>query len=286
VREFDRKFGPNFLASVPARPGVYSLHDAEGTLLYVGKARDLRRRLAQYRATRRVQKDRKRRALVKAAARITWEVCESELDALVREARVIQMLSPRENVAGAFSFLYPFIGIRTDGLETHFCLTTVPDAFPAFTLHGAFRSREVTGEAFFALRRLLRFAGHPVPRRRGARLDLAPHSYVFGFRRLPADWPESWSRLLRGVSRAALEQLALHLLEHAGARARGAQVEAHLHAIARFFDDEAAELAAAIEAVGHPSYPVTQRERDVLFVRYRTRRGERGSSGPSHGHRR
>ena len=40
-----------------------------------------------------------------------------------------------------------------DGRETHFCLTTSPAAFPGFELHGAFRSREVTGEAFFALMR-------------------------------------------------------------------------------------------------------------------------------------
>ena len=111
MRLFDRKFGADFLAGVPSAPGVYRLYDAAGALLYVGKAGDLRRRIAQYRTTRRTKKDRKRRALVGAAARIAWDVCASELDASLREIQLIQSLRPPANVAGAFPFLYPFIGI-------------------------------------------------------------------------------------------------------------------------------------------------------------------------------
>jgi hypothetical protein len=269
VLAFDRKFGADFLARVPEAPGVYRFYDATGALLYIGKARHLRRRLAQYRATRRTKRDRKRRALVKSAARIVWDVCASELDAELTEIRLIQALRPRENVAGAFSFLYPFIGIRVDGREARFCLTTSPAAFPAFELHGAFRSREVTGLAFFALMRLLRFVGHPSPRSRRDRLRTARHSYVFGFRRLPDGWPAMWSRLLRGVTPEALEALCLHLLEHPGARARGAQVEEDLRAVERFFDEETSRLAAAIAATGHATYPVSQQDRDALFLRYR-----------------
>ena len=164
MRLFDGKFGAGFLAGVPTEPGVYRLYDEGGTLLYVGKADNLRRRLAQYRTTGRRKKERKRRALVKAAARIIWEVCESGLDAALTEIRLIQTLRPPRNVTSAFSFLYPFVGIRVDEDETYFCFTTSPAAFPAFELHGAFRSREVTGEAFFSLMRLLHFVGHPVPR--------------------------------------------------------------------------------------------------------------------------
>jgi GIY-YIG catalytic domain len=272
VRAFDRKFGADFLAGVPSQPGVYRLYDATGMLLYIGKARDLRRRLAQYRTTRRTKKDRKRRALVRSAAHIAWDVCESELDASLREIRLIQSLRPRENVAGAFPFLYPFIGIRLDGRETSFCLTTSADACAGFELHGAFRSREVTGEAFFSLMRLLRLVGHPIRR---SRRDQVAYSYVFGFRRLPGDWPALWIRLLRGVSREALECLSLRLLEQASARARSAEVQENLRAISHFFDDEARELAEAIVAAGYARYPVPQTERDALVFAYRQRAGAR-----------
>ena len=268
MRVFDRKFGADFLAGVPRRPGVYRLYDAAGALVYVGKARDLRRRLAQYRTTRRTKKDRKRRALVKSATRIEWDVCESELDASLREIRLIQSLRPRENVAGAFPFLYPFIGIRVDDRATYFCLTTSPDAFPAFDLHGAFRSRDATGEAFFSLMRLFGVVGHPVSRRRRGPVA---HSYLFGFRRLPGDWPVLWSRLLRGISREALEDLSLRLLDHASARSRSAEVQEHLRAIRRFFDDEARVLAEAIAATGYAGYPVPQMDRDAIVLEYRRR---------------
>jgi excinuclease ABC subunit C len=269
VRLFDRKFGADFLAGVPTLPGVYRFYDAAGGLLYVGKATNLRRRLAQYRTAGRRKRERKRRALVRGAARIAWEVSESPLAAVLTEIRLIQTLRPRRNVAAAFPFLYPFVGIRVEGPETFFCLTTSPEAFPGFVLHGAFRSREVTGDAFFALARLLRFVGHPVPRHRCRRLVAAPHSWVLGFRRLPAGAAESWNRLLRGASRDALEGLALELVEHAAARARRAEIRVDLRAIARFYEEEARALARARAAAAYPRYPVPQRERDPLFARYR-----------------
>jgi len=266
VRLFDRKFGAGFLAGVPTEPGVYRLFDEAGTLLYVGKAGNLRRRLAQYRMAGRRKKERKRRALVKAAARITWEVCESALHAALTEIRLIQALRPPRNVTSAFSFLYPFVGIHVEGNETYFCLTTSPAAFPAFELHGAFRSREVTGAAFFSLMRLLHFVGHPVQRHRRRRFGGVRHSYVLGFRRLPREMVTGWSRLLRGESRHALEALALELTEYAGARARAAEIREHLVALDRFFEYEACALARVIAATGHRSYPVSQQERDLLFA--------------------
>jgi hypothetical protein len=269
VRPFDQKIGADFLGGVPHEPGVYRIYDSAGGLLYIGKARDLRRRLAQYRTTRRTKKDRKRRALVRAAERIEWQACPSELDASLTEIGLIQALRPRRNVAGAFPFLYPFIGIHVDGADTRFCLTTSPEAFAAFALHGAFRSREVTREAFFALMRLLRFVGHETARRPRHRLSVPRHSHVRVFRRLPRDWPDLWTHLLRGASPAALEQLCLRLLDHDGACARGAVIDADLKAVERFFDDEASTLARAIAATGYVSYPVSQRDRDALFLRYR-----------------
>jgi excinuclease ABC subunit C len=269
VRLFDRKFGAGFLAEVPAAPGVYRFHDAAGALIYIGKAANLRRRLGQYRLTGRLKKERKRRALVKAAARITWEVCESPLAAALAEIRLIQTLRPPRNVASAFPFLYPFVGIASEGDEVYFCLTTSPRAFPTVEFHGAFRSREVTREAFFALTDLLRYVGHPAPRHRSRRLGAARHSHVRGFRRLPAGSAAAWRALLLGESRAALEALALRLVDHAGARARRGEIHEALRAIARFFDEEACALARVRAATGFARYPVPQEDRDLLFARCR-----------------
>jgi excinuclease ABC subunit C len=278
VRPFDQKFGADFLASVPAAPGVYRFYDVAGTVLYVGKANNLRRRLGQYRTAGRKKKEKKRRTLVKAATRIGWDVSESALAAELTEIRLIQRLRPPRNVASAFPFLYPFIGLHADAGETYFCLTTSPGAFPAFDLHGAFRSRDVTGEAFFSLMRLLGLVGHPVPRHRCKGLVTAAHSHVVGFRRLPADAPDLWGRLLRGVSREALEALALRLIEHAGALARRAEIQEDLRAVSRFFETEASSLARARTLTGYSRYPVPQEERDLLFAQYR----REGAPDPGH----
>ena len=268
-RLFDEKFGRAFLAGVPTGPGVYRLYDASGALLYIGKARSLRRRLGQYRTAGRKKKERKRRALVKAATRITWEVSESALAAALTEIRLIQALRPPRNIASAFPFLYPFIGIHVADRETYFCLTTSSGAFPAFEFHGAFRSRDVTGEAFFSLMRLLRFVGHPVPRHRCRRFGAAPHSFVLGFRRLPGESAGGWRRLLEGAAREALEALVLDLLEHPAATAKREETHADLKAIARFFKLEALALARARSATGYAAYPVPQNDRDLLFLQYR-----------------
>jgi hypothetical protein len=152
-------------------------------------------------------------------------------------------------------------------------LTTTPEAFTGFDLHGAFRSREVTSEAFHALMRLLRFVGHPATRRLRDRLGAPRYSQVRTFRRLPRDWPELWKALLRGASRAALEQLSLRLLDYDGACARREAIHADLRAVERFFDEEASTLARALTATGYVGYPVPQRDRDALFLRYRALEG-------------
>ena len=269
MRAFDRTFGADFLAGVPTAPGVYRFHDAAGGLLYVGKAANLRRRLAQYRLAGRRKKERKRRTLVRATARITWEVCGSPLAAALAEIRLIQTLRPPRNVASAYPFLYPFVGLHVEGDETYFCLTTSPEAFPAIAFHGAFRSREITREAFYRLVELLRYVGHPVPRHRCRRLGAARHSVVRGFRRLPAGSAAAWAGLLRGESRAALETLALRLVDHAGARARRGEIHEALRSIARFFDEEACALARVRTATGFAAYPVPQLARDLLFTQTR-----------------
>src|SRR2546423_14164615 len=112
VGNFDRKFGPEFLESLPGSAGVYLVYDRQDELIYVGKAKNLKRRLSQYRNTMRRKKHRRMRAIVKAAARIEIQCTETDFDACRTEMLLIQKRRPRWNIVGAYSFLYPLIGIR------------------------------------------------------------------------------------------------------------------------------------------------------------------------------
>ena len=71
------------------------MYDQAQQLIYVGKAKNLRRRLSQYRHAKRLKKHSKMRSIIKAAERIEHEVCATELDAFLLETRLIQAHRPR-----------------------------------------------------------------------------------------------------------------------------------------------------------------------------------------------
>src|SRR6185503_504051 len=145
-----------------------------------------------------------------------------------------------------------------------FCMTTTPEAvleeYPGFDFHGAFRSRRITGDAFFALMRLLRYIGHVNPSHRRNRT--LKHSYIFSFRRLPPNWARAWASFYEGQSALAMEELILNLVENAGARRRRAQVQAHLDELKRFWRHEVLTLARVRKATGCTEWPVPQVKRD------------------------
>jgi predicted GIY-YIG superfamily endonuclease len=94
-REVWRRAGERICRDAPAAPGVYVLKDADGRALYVGKAIHLRRRLRAHFAERRW------RALkpeMSRAAGAEWREVGSEIEALLREAALIQELQPPVNV--------------------------------------------------------------------------------------------------------------------------------------------------------------------------------------------
>lgn len=272
MRDFDRKFGSEFLESLPCSPGVYLVYDQDDELIYVGKAKNLKRRLSQYRNTMRRKKHRRMRGIVKAAARIEIRCAESDFDACRTEMTLIQKHRPRWNIVGAYSFLYPLIGIRAADGNLEFCMTTTPEAVlkehPGFDFHGAFRSRRITGDAFFALMRLLRFVGHVNPSNRRART--LRHSYIWSFRRLPTNWAETWASFYKGESAVAMEELILKLVDNAGARRRQSKVQEHLDELKRFWRHEVLTLARVRSATGCAEWPVPQLLRDFVFLSYRS----------------
>ncbi len=269
MKLFEKKFGAAFISEVPSQPGVYRFFSETGAIIYVGKAKNLKRRLTQYRDARRGKRHRKMKKVVREAVRLEWELASSDFEACLRELRLIQQLRPQHNVAGAYAFLYPFIGIRSID-QVSFCFTTQPEKFEGYQFYGAFRSREITGEAFFSLIRLLEFVGHKM--KKSAREDIPEYSYLFHFRKLPTGWMSSWDKFFRGDSPLVLEELVLRLLQNAGARAKASDLQENVDALKRFWKHEAKPLGQAIRTTGYDSYPVLQNERDPLFLSYQQER--------------
>ena len=98
------------LKKLPGKPGVYIMHDAEDTIIYVGKAISLKNRVRQY-----FQSSRnlgiKKEQMVEQIARFEYIVTDSELEALVLECNLIKEHRPKYNTMLKDDKTYPFIKI-------------------------------------------------------------------------------------------------------------------------------------------------------------------------------
>ena len=96
------------IALFPHSPGVYRYYDAEGKVIYVGKAKDLHKRVAQYFVPPE-RLNTKTRILVGKIADAAYSVVDSEADALLLENNLIKQYKPRYNILLKDSKTYPWI---------------------------------------------------------------------------------------------------------------------------------------------------------------------------------
>jgi excinuclease ABC subunit C len=141
------------LSQLPHKPGVYLMKDRFGTVIYVGKARDLRKRVSQYfHPSRRMGWDLKFNALVEAIHDFDTHVVRSEPEALLLEGKLIKEFHPRYNVSFRDDKRFLLLKVNLN------------DPIPRFTLT---RLRTEDGARYFgpfansgALRRTLNLIRH------------------------------------------------------------------------------------------------------------------------------
>lgn len=95
---------------IPARPGVYRFSDDDGRVIYVGKAKSLRARLANYFQDP-AQLHPRTRQMVFTACQVQWVVVESEIEALTLEYAWIKEFAPRFNVMYRDDKSYPYLAV-------------------------------------------------------------------------------------------------------------------------------------------------------------------------------
>lgn len=270
MKRFDRTFGQDFVAGLSTQPAVYLYKDDQGKVIYVGKAKNVRRRLSAYRNASRKKVHRKMRAIVKAAASLEVRAVPSEQDALVLEGELIRRFKPAFNVAGKYSFLYPAIGVARRGSDTLLCFATDVGAWAghSFRWFGTFSSRPRAKDAFDALVEALALIGHldktsslgPFPDVVGSR--------VAGVRRLSMELFEGLELYLGGTTPRLLALLSVGLLDKPRARREAATVGALLRHLRDFFETDLAPLHEALRRAGDDGTFVAQDERDTLFIRH------------------
>ena len=100
------------LKTIPESAGVYQYYDKEGNIIYVGKAKNLKKRVSSYFTKN--HDSGKTRVLVKRIADIKFIVVETETDALLLENNLIKKHKPRYNVLLKDDKSYPWICIKKE----------------------------------------------------------------------------------------------------------------------------------------------------------------------------
>ena len=102
----------DFTAQIPSSPGVYKYFDAQDVILYVGKAKNLKKRVSSYFVKKHL--DAKTQVLVKKIHAIEVVVVDSEIDALLLENNLIKQYQPRYNILLKDDKTFPWLCIKNE----------------------------------------------------------------------------------------------------------------------------------------------------------------------------
>ncbi len=139
----------------PAAPGVYLMKDGQGRVLYVGKAKNLRNRAGHY-FTQAAAEDLRTCDLVKLIADIDFIATDSDVDALLMEARLVKDIQPRFNIDLKDDKSFPYLQIRTREDFPRVEFTRTPRR-RGVKLYGPFTSAKSLRLAINVLQRVFKF---------------------------------------------------------------------------------------------------------------------------------
>ncbi|MBI1825722.1 MAG: excinuclease ABC subunit UvrC [Planctomycetes bacterium] len=146
-------------ASFPKTPGVYLMKDAEGRVLYVGKAKELRSRVSSYfQASADLLNTRGPdiARMVEKVDNIEFLECESEVDAILKEARLIKDIQPPHNIDLRDDKTFPYLEITTGDDFPGVYVTRTP-RLKGSKLYGPFSSPAAIRDAVNALQKVFKF---------------------------------------------------------------------------------------------------------------------------------
>jgi len=102
----------SLISSAPKSPGVYKMFGADGRLLYVGKAKNLARRLKQYKDGEKLEYH--KIVMRRQVLNVEWIALKSEAEALIMEQRLIKTEKPKYNIVLADDKMYPYLALSID----------------------------------------------------------------------------------------------------------------------------------------------------------------------------
>lgn len=159
----EKRLGKEIFDDIPPSPGVYRFYNEQGELLYVGKAKNLRRRLFGYKQAKAGQVSQKVARMIGQIASFIWVETETERDALLLENRMIRGDRPPFNHANKEPETYYYVYLKpvSDGLEFRLAMR-IHESTEERYWHGCFKGHAPVRRSFGCLLRMLWMAEHGV----------------------------------------------------------------------------------------------------------------------------
>lgn len=129
------RLGREFFRSLPDRPGVYLMKNDQNAPLYVGKAKNLRKRLGSYRVANPDRLPSRQLRMLRQVRSIEIEICTDESESLKRESYLIRSLRPRFNRAGTWQGPERYFGWRWNDASFQ-CIVTLASNADGWNLIG------------------------------------------------------------------------------------------------------------------------------------------------------
>lgn len=180
------------LRTLPAAPGVYFHKNAEGEVIYVGKAAVLKNRVRQY--FHKTQKDPKTLALVREIADTDWIVVDTEMDALFLESEMIKRYKPKWNILLRDDKTVSYVRIDMKSEVPYVSFTRTPQDDKA-TYVGPFYGKTAVEKALRILRKVFPYYDKPYDGKKTLNTDLGLTPGIEIGKTAPAEYKKNLRKL-------------------------------------------------------------------------------------------
>jgi len=206
------KFPEDFFKGITQTSGVYYMLGPRRSILYIGKAKNLRARIASYARAKPGQVSERILEMIESVHSIHWDECESEKDALLRETQLLHAIRPPFNVAQTEVEHYLFLGTRESRIPGSLSLDFKLSSYntlqkEGYQVYGCFNHRRRIKAGYTALLRLVYaalFQKHRFSYPARITRVFPPWIYTCDF---PKEWRGALDRYLSGSNMELLHLL-------------------------------------------------------------------------------
>lgn len=211
-----KNFPADFFRSIDSSPGIYLMLGSKDSILYIGKAKNLKSRLNDYPQAKPGTAPEHILEMLESVRHIEWHVCESEEAALAKESELLHAIRPPFNIAQTEEEHYLFLGVRDEKPgRVGFRLSRHADVeAEGYAVYGCFRHRAKIKSGYSALMRLLYAGTFDKPRfSYPAKITRASPPWVHAAN-VPSEWRRPLHEFLSGEDLGLLHRIFETLLHN------------------------------------------------------------------------